>query len=237
MPTRDDATSTGYKLEWSRFQQMRVTNFLAWQAALVRKYRRADQFVTQDFGSIMRPDVNEFEIAKELDVVANNPYHHAQDRMDGEWQALQGDLARSLKRQNHLITETNAQTLGWSSASQFPPYDGQLRLDVYTHVSSGANMVEYWHWHSIHAGQETYWKGVLSHDLEPNRAYAEVSRVAHELKKIGPEIVNLQIKNQVAILYSVDSSNAISFMPFEQREESGWVPGKAAGEYNAILSQ
>ena len=25
-------------------------------------------------------------------------------------------------------------------------------------------MVEYWHWHSIHAGQETYWKGVLSHD-------------------------------------------------------------------------
>ena len=47
-------------------------------------------------------------------------------------------------------------------------------------------MVEYWHWHSIHAGQETYWKGVLSHDLEPNRAYAEVSRTAHELQKIGP---------------------------------------------------
>ena len=94
------------------------------------------------------------------------------------------------------------------------PTTGQLRLDVYTDLSSGANMVEYWHWHSIHAGQETYWKGVLSHDLEPNRAYAEVSRIAHELQKVGPEIVNLQIKNQVAILYSVDSSNAISFMPF-----------------------
>ena len=33
-------------------------------------------------------------------------------------------------------------------------------------------MVEYWHWHSLHYGQETYWKGVLSHDLEPDRAYA-----------------------------------------------------------------
>src|SRR5438445_2121497 len=231
MTTRDNATSTSYKLEWSRFQQSRVTGFLAWQAALVRKYRRPDQFVTHDFGSIMRPDVNEFEIAKELDVVANNPYHGSQDRMDGEAQALQSDLARSLKRQNYLVTETNAQTLGWSSATQFPPYDGQLRLDVYTDLSSGANMVEYWHWHSIHAGQETYWKGVLGHDLEPNRAYAEVSRIAHELQKVGPEIVNLQIKNQVAILYSVDSSNAISFMPLEQREEPGWLPGKAAAEY------
>ena len=79
-------------------------------------------------------------------------------------------------------------------------------------------------------------EGCLSHDLEPNRAYAEVSRIAHELQKVGPEIVNLQIRNQVAILYSVDSSNAISFMPLE-RQELGWVPGKAAGTYNAILSQ
>ena len=53
-------------------------------------------------------------------------------------------------------------------------------------------MVEYWHWHSIHYGQETYWKGVLAHDLEPDRAYAEVSRTAHELQRIGPEIVDLK---------------------------------------------
>jgi hypothetical protein len=53
------------------------------------------------------------------------------------------------------------------------------------YLSNGANMVEYWHWASIPANQETYWKGVLSHDVEPNRTYAEVSRTAHELQKIG----------------------------------------------------
>ncbi len=237
MPTRDNATSTSYKLEWSRWQQMRVTNYLAFQADLVRRSRRLDQFVMQDYGSMMKMDVNEIEVAKSLDVVANNVYHGTQEHLDGAFQAMQGDFARSLKHQNFLITETNAQTLGWDSAGQFPPYDGQLRLDVYTDLSSGANMVEYWHWHSIHAGQETYWKGVLSHDLEPNRAYAEVSRIAHELKKVGPEIVDLKIKNQVAILYSVDSSNALSFMPFERQDGPGWVPGKASGSYNGILSQ
>ena len=48
------------------------------------------------------------------------------------------------------MTETNAQTTDWTSSFQYPPYDGQLRQNVYTHLSSGANMVEYWHWESIH---------------------------------------------------------------------------------------
>jgi beta-galactosidase len=222
MPTRDNATSTSYKLEWSRFQQDRVTNFLAWQGTLVRAHRRSDQFVTQDFASVMRQDTNEPDVAKVLDLVACNPYHGTQDHMDGAWQALAGDYFRSLKHQNYLVTETNAQTRGWDSSAQYPPYDGQLRLDVYTDVSSGANMVEYWHWASIHAGQETYWKGVLSHDLLPNRAYAEVSRTAHELQKIGPQLVNLKIHNDVAILYSVDSSNALSFMPYTHDRSAGY---------------
>lgn len=236
-PTRDHATSTSYKLEWTRFQQDRVTDFLAWQSNLVRQHRRPDQFVTQDYGSMMRLDVNEPAVAQVLDVVANNPYHGTQDHMDGAWQALQGDFSRSLKHGNFLVTETNAQTLGWDSAMQFPPYDGQLRLDVYTDLSSGANMVEYWHWHSIHAGQETYWKGVLGHDLEPNRAYAEVSKIAHELDKVGPKIVNLRIKNDVAILYSVDSNNALTFMPYENLSGPPWVPGHASTSYGKLIEQ
>jgi len=186
---------------------------------------------------MMHNDRNENETAKSLDIVANNIYHGTQDHMDGAWQAEQSDFARSLNHSNFLVTETNAQTLGWDSAGQFPPYDGQMRLDVYSYLASGANMVEYWHWHSIHAGQETYWKGVLSHDLEPNRAYAEVSKTAHELQKIGPQLVDLKIKNQVAILYSVDSDNGINFMPYERDGERGWTPGKAGDSYGNQIVQ
>jgi beta-galactosidase len=236
MPTRDDAQSTGYKLEWSRWQQMRVTNYLAWQASLVRQYRRPDQFVMQDFAGAMHRDVNEYQIAKALDIAATNIYHGTQDSMDGQSQAEAGDFTRSLKRTNYLVTETNAQTTGWDSAFQYPPYDGQLRLDVYTHLSSGANMVEYWHWTSIHSGQETYWKGVLSHDLEPNRAYAEVGRTAHELQKIGPHLVNLKIQNPVAILYSVDSANALDFMPFTSSGPQ-WSGAKPTADYTTLLHQ
>jgi len=237
MPIRDRATSTSYKLEWSRWEQMRVSEFIAWQADLVRQNRRPDQFITHDYGGMMKLDVNEVTKAAPLDVIANNIYHGTQDHMDGAWQTEQSDFSRSLKRDNFLITETNAQTLEWDSAAQFPPYDGQMRLDVYNYLASGANMVEYWHWHSIHAGQETYWKGVLSHDLEPNRAYAEVSKTAHELQKIGPQLVDLKINNKVAILYSVDSANGLSFMPFERGFGGGWTPGKPGDSYSALVVQ
>jgi beta-galactosidase len=217
LPPRDGIINPGWKLEWERYSQWLTTDFLAWQATIVNEYKRPDQFVTHDLAGPPRPVVNEFDIARSLDVVAVNPYHGTQDDFDGETSSFVGDYVRSLKRTNYLVTETNAEAIGWDSKEQFPPYDGQLRLDVYTHASTGANMVEYWHWHSIHYGQETYWKGVLGHDLEPGRSYDEVSKTAHELHRVGPEIVNLKRDNKVAILYSDDSYYGIEFMKFSDR--------------------
>jgi len=219
IPPESGILNPGWKLEWQRYAQWITTDFLAWHASIVNQYKRPDQFVTQDFAGPPRPEVNEYDISKSLDIVAVNPYHHApQDEYDGEDSSYQGDFSRSLKQTNYLVTETNADTIGWDSKSQFPPYDGQLRLDVYTHLSSGANMVEYWHWHSIHYGQETYWKGILGHDLEPGRPYQEMSRTAHELQHIGPQIVDLKRTHPVAILYSSDSYWGIEFMKFSDRE-------------------
>ena len=236
LPRRDGTISTGYKLECTRWSQLRVTNFLHWQSALVRESAGPAQFITTDYGGMMKRDVNEEDVATGLDIVADNIYHGTQDHYDGSFQAIQSDFSRSLKHHNFLVTETNAQTIGWTSTGQYPPYDGQLREDVYTYLANGANMVEYWHWHSIHANQETYWKGILSHDLEPNRPYAEVSKTAHELQKIGPHLVGLQFHPQVAILWSRDSANAISFMPY-----GGAVPDRSwSGEpdgYATLVQQ
>ena len=217
LPPRDGIINPGWKLEWERYSQWLTTDFLAWQASLVNEYKRPDQFITHDFAGPPRPEVNELDVSRSLDIAAANPYHDTQDGFDGEVSSRVGDYMRSLKNTNYLITETNAEAIGWDSKDQYPPYDGQLRLDAYTHAASGANMVEYWHWHSIHYGQETYWKGVLGHDLEPGRTYEEVSRTAHELRRIGPEIVDLQRKTQVAILHSDDSYYGIEFMKFSDR--------------------
>ena len=95
-------------------------SYLAWQAALVREYLRPDQFVMQDFGGAARSDVNEYAISKSLDIVGINPYHPTQDHYDGEGSSFGGDFARSLKGANYLVTEINAQTIGWDSRIAVP---------------------------------------------------------------------------------------------------------------------
>jgi beta-galactosidase len=217
LPPRDGILNPGYKLEWENFQHDVVTDYLAWQAKIVNEYKRPDQFITQDFSGGVHANLDQWGIARALDVVAENPYFETQAGLNGRTIWISDDLGRSLKHTNFLVTETNAQTIGWDSRTQYPQYPGQLRQVVYAHLAAGANMVEYWHWHSLHYGQETYWKGVLSHDLEPNRAYAEVTRVAGELKRIGPQLADLKKDNKVAILVSTDSANALSYMPVSDK--------------------
>ena len=64
------------------------------------------------------------------------------------------------KQAPFLITETNAGAIG-GSATNFPAFDGQWRQAAWAFVARGAEMIEYWHWHTTHFGTETYWVGIL----------------------------------------------------------------------------
>ena len=90
------------------------------------------------------------------------------------------------------------------------PYDGQLRLHAFSHVASGANSVMYWHWHSIHNSFETYWKGLLSHDMQPNAPYREACTIGADFKRLSEKLVNLKKKNRVAMLVSNEALTALN---------------------------
>lgn len=92
-----------------------TTDFLAWQSRIVNEYKRPDQFITHDLAGPPRPEINEHDIARTMDIMAANPYHGTQDHFDGLGSTMAGDYTRSLKRTNYLVTETNAQTIGWDS--------------------------------------------------------------------------------------------------------------------------
>ena len=212
-PKRDDVTNTGYKLEWERYKMKVIADFLTWQTNIVGEYKRPDQFVMHCF--MTTPEIDKPATSKSMDLLGLNKYPPAQDKCSGAEYAMAGDYLRSVKNKNYLVTETTGQTTGWDSKEQAPPYNGQVRLNVYSNIGSGANMVAYWHWHSLHYGQETYWKGILSHDLDTNRVYNEMKKTALELKKIGKHLVNLKIKPEVAILFSYDSNHALNIMPYK----------------------
>ena len=203
--------------EFEKFQRTLVDEFLSWQADIVNEYRREDQFITHNFDFEWRgysygvqPDVNHYHAAKALTIAGADIYHPTQDDLTGAEIAFGGDMTRSLKRDNYLVLETEAQGYpGWT------PYKGQLRLQAYSHLASGANSVMYWHWHSIHNSFETYWRGLLSHDMQENAPYREACIIGNEFFRLGSHLVNLKKKNDVAILVSNEALTALKWFGIE----------------------
>lgn len=203
--------------EFEKFQRTLVDEYLSWQAAIVNEYRREDQFITHNFDFEWRgysfgvqPDVNHYHASQCLSIAGVDIYHPTQDDLTGTEIAFGGDMTRSLKHDNYLILETEAQGFpGWT------PYKGQLRLQAFSHLASGANSVMYWHWHSIHNSFETYWKGLLSHDFQENDAYREACTIGQELATIGTHLVDLKKKNEVAILVSNEALTALKWFGIE----------------------
>jgi beta-galactosidase len=214
--------------EFAKFQRQIVTDYLAWQSKIVKEYAKPNQFVTQNFDLEWRnysfgiqPDVDHFAAAKALDVAGIDIYHPTQDNLTGIEISLGGDLTRSMKNKNYFVIETEAQGF-----PQWVPYQNQLRLQAFSHLASGANMVSYWHWHSIHNSAETYWKGLLSHDFEPNPTYNEAKTIGKDFAQLSDKLINLKKNNEVAILFSNEALTAFNAFSF------GWG---ARENYNDVL--
>ncbi|WP_442591760.1 beta-galactosidase [Pedobacter sp. AW31-3R] len=216
-PSVNGSINASLTAEFGKFQRSLVTNFLGWQAKIVREYKKPNQFITQNFDFDwkgysygIQTEVDHFDAAKVLDIAGVDIYHPSQNKLTGAEISFGGDVTRSMKGgKNYLVMETEAQGF-----AEWVPYPQQLRLQAFSHIASGANMVSYWHWHSIHNSAETYWKGLLSHDFEPNHTYLEAQTIGADFKKIGSHLVNLKKKNEVAILFSNEALTAYnSFGP------------------------
>ena len=220
--------------EFEKFQRTLVDKFLSWQADIVNEYRREDQFVTHNldfewrgYSYGIQPYVNHLHASQCLTIAGTDIYHPTQDDLTGAEIAFGGDLIRSLKLDNYLVIETEAQGFpGWT------PYKGQLRLQAYSHLASGANSVMYWHWHSIHNACETYWKGILSHDFQENATYREACIIGNEFARLGKHLVNLKKKNEVAVLVSNEALTALNWFRIQEQ-----APGADAKSiyYNDVM--
>ena len=208
--------------EYQAFQRHLVTEFLLWQRSIVEEYRRPEQFVTHNFDFEWRlyshgfqPEVDQFQAARALTVAGCDIYHPSESNLTGAEIAFGGAVARGLKQDNYLVLETQAQgNFGWL------PYPGQLRLQAFSHLSSGADCVSYWHWHSIHNAVESYWKGVLSHDFSEGAVYQEAATIGQDFRRLSPKLLHLKKKNRIAIMVSSRSQAGFQWFPTCQQGDT-----------------
>jgi beta-galactosidase len=216
--TPDGNFQPQYDVAWRQFQADQTTEFIGWQADIVREYARPDQFVTTCI-AYDRPAVADDDLVRRLDVTAGNAYYAMQDGLlqpqvqpaQQNWTTtdtwafyLSADRMYSSQQAPFLVTETNAQSIDYPWNNR-PAYDGQWRQAAWALVSRGAKMIEYWHWHTLHFGAETYWGGVLPHSGQPGRTYREIAALGAELETAGSLVADLTPDCDVAMLYSLPS--------------------------------
>ncbi|WP_030621626.1 beta-galactosidase [Streptomyces fulvoviolaceus] len=218
--TPDGNAQPQYDVAWREFQARQVTEFIGWQADIVREYARPEQFVTTCI-SYKRPGVEDDELTDRLDIATGNAYYGMQDDLllpdptpdgheqiwqtTGVWALYQtADWMFSSRQEPFLVTETNAGSIGmpWDNR---PAYDGQWRQAAWALVGRGARMIEYWHWHTLHFGAETYWGGILPHTGQPGRTYAELARLGAEFDAAGPLVAGLEPDADITMVYSTPS--------------------------------
>ncbi len=212
--------------EYESFLRTCAAQYLQWQSDIVSEYKHPDQFITHNFDFEWReytdginpdnysygvqPDINHTEAAPAVTIAGADIYHPTQDNLTGAEIAFCGDETRSLKYSNYLVVETEAQAF-----KHWTPYPGQLRLQAYSHIASGAAGMMYWSWQSIHNSFETYWKGLLSHDLASNPAYEEACRIGKEWKKLGQNIC-IQKENKTALVIDNQSLTGLKLFPVDR---------------------
>jgi beta-galactosidase len=232
--TPDGNVQPQYQLAWRRFQADQTTQFIAWQADIVREYARPEQFVTTCL-SYERPAVDDAALTARLDITAGNPYYAMQDGLAlteqsksprswttrGTWALyLSADRMFSSRQEPFLVTETNAQSIGYPWDNR-PAYDGQWRQAAWALISRGANMIEYWHWHTLHFGAETYWGGVLPHSGRPGRTYRQLARIGAELRAAGGVVAGLTPHADIAMVYSLPSKWVMQSFPPLATDDGG----------------
>jgi beta-galactosidase len=231
----DGNTNPSYNVAWRKHQARITTDFIQWQRTIVRSIVSDKQFITTcvAFG---RPGQDILQIGEALDVTAVNVYYATQDGLshprrpkgaseqfasplwiqtDGACAVtLQADMARAIRQENFLVTETNAYSTGHGAAvGQFPPYPGQMTQVALMLISRGAQMVEYWHWHTLHYGNENYWGGVLGHSLKPARTFDTFKKTSALINAVSPKALDLSPISEVAMLINTESRWAFEHQP------------------------
>jgi beta-galactosidase len=227
LPDPTGTINGSYACAFAHFQRKLASDFLKWQSSIVKEYLRPDQFITHNldfewrfFGAKGQQDgyswgvhsgIDHFEARDAVTLVGTDIYCFDQERLTGREIAFGGDEMRSLKGQNYLVLESQAQAF-----KDWLPFPGQLRQMAYSHLASGACGVMYWNWYSIHNGLESYWKGILSHDFAPNPTYEEVKKLGQEWRQLTPELTGLKKKNRIALVVNSDMTTVMDWFPTDK---------------------
>jgi beta-galactosidase len=189
------------ELEAQRFFTSNVSDHIAYQADILRKYSR-NQWISHNVGGLSR-NGSLFTFAKPLDFLSYDSYPRMTDFL---LPAFATDLVRGANHgRSYLALELRSGYMGPFTLTDAITPEGLIRLWGWQTLAHGADGLLFFRWRMSIGGSEQYWQGLLDYDGQPNRAYQEISRIGRDLKAVGAAFAKAPTVSAVAQIMSYDS--------------------------------
>jgi len=211
IPVHDRDENPALLLDWKHFISDRWVVYCENQISAIRPNADKRQFITTNTMGWF-DGFDAYKVHTVLDIAAWDDYVPTVN-FDPASNGAEHDLARSYKKKNFWVMETEPAFVNWRPLNN-AIHKGQMREMAWQAIGHGADAVEYWQWRAALNGQEQYHGTLIGVDGTPVPAYDEAKQIGEEFERAGPALAGTTPKSSVAIMESFDSRWAIDFQRF-----------------------
>lgn len=197
-PEGTETIVAGLSIDYLRFQSDAMLDLFKMEKGIIEQFA-PDVPVTTNFHSLPNKMVDYQKWAKAQDIISYDSYPAYS--MPTYHPVFLYDLMRTLKHQPFMLMESTPAQVNWQ------PYrplkrPGQMRATELQAVAHGADTVQFFQLKQAVGGSEKFHSAVIAHSGRTDtRAFKEVARLGHDLKKVGSTIKDANIHAKVGIVF------------------------------------
>ncbi len=198
-------------LNYRRFMSDTYAEYQRLQVEILRELAPG-QRITHNLMGFGYPNLNYFDLAKDLDFVTWDNYPRFMGTPNLSNRALAHDTMRGLKDQPFWVMEEQSGPTG-NAIVNATPRPGEIPYWAWQAIAHGADGIVFFRWRTARFGAEEYWHGILDHHGIPGRRYQEVKAMGEALQRVGDRLVDSRVAGDVAMLLSYDARFAFQNQP------------------------
>ncbi|GAB3226642.1 beta-galactosidase [Glycomyces halotolerans] len=183
-------------LDFKRFSSWQLLQLYRAETEVVRRY--SDKPTTTNFMTGSHPDIDLWEFAEAVDVLATD--HYLEAPFEHVNLGFAADFARSLGRgRPWILMEHSTSAVNWQGRNRAKAPREMLRNSM-AHLARGADAIMFFQWRASRQGAEKWHSGMVPHSGTDSKIWREVCELGSRLAELD-ELEGSTVRADTAILW------------------------------------
>lgn len=194
----------GQQLDFQRFNSWALIEYYRNLRAILREITPNIPATTNLMVSSATKDMDYFDWAKDLDVIANDHYLVAADPERHIELAFSADLTRGVAGgAPWILMEHSTSAVNWQPHNRAKA-PGEMLRNSLSHLARGADAIMFFQWRQSFAGSEKFHSAMVPHAGRDSKVWREVVELGEILKKLAP-VRGSRVTSRAALVFDYEA--------------------------------